>query len=63
MNDHEKSQHADEISELKAEIDRLKERVAEPSHRIRALEARITELKGELAGSISRNERLSGTLR
>ena len=63
MNDHEKSQHADEISELKAEIDRLKERVAEPSHRIRALEARIIELKGELAGSISRNERLSGTLR
>ncbi|MGA0885829.1 MAG: proteasome ATPase, partial [Ilumatobacteraceae bacterium] len=45
------------------EIDRLKERVAEPSHRIRALEARIIELKGELAGSISRNERLSGTLR
>lgn len=63
MNDHEKSQHADEISELKAEIDRLKQRVAEPSHRIRALEARIIELKGELAGSISRNERLSGTLR
>ena len=63
MNDHEKSQHADEISELKAEIDRLKQRVSEPSHRIRALEARIIELKGELAGSISRNERLSGTLR
>ena len=63
MNDHEKSQHADEISELKAEIDRLKQRVAEPSHRIRALEGRIIELKGELAGSISRNERLSGTLR
>ncbi|MGA1436276.1 MAG: proteasome ATPase [Ilumatobacteraceae bacterium] len=63
VNDHEKSQHADEISELKAEIDRLKERVAEPSHRIRALEARIIELKVELAGSISRNERLSGTLR
>ena len=63
MNDHEKSQHADEISELKAEIDRLKQRVAEPSHRIRALEARIIELKGELTGSISRNERLSGTLR
>jgi len=63
VNDHEKSQHADEISELKAEIDRLKQRVAEPSHRIRALEARIIELKGELAGSISRNERLSGTLR
>jgi len=63
VNDHEKSQHADEISELKAEIDRLKQRVAEPSHRIRALEARIIELKGELTGSISRNERLSGTLR
>ena len=63
MNDYEKSQHADEISELKAEIDRLKQRVAEPSHRIRALEARIIELKGELTGSISRNERLSGTLR
>lgn len=52
-----------EIDKLKAEIDRLKERVAEPPQRIRALEARIIELKGELAGSISRNERLSGTLR
>jgi len=60
---HEQSQHADEISELRAEIDRLKKGVSEPSHRIRALEARIIELKGELAGSISRNERLSGTLR
>ena len=60
---HEQSQHADEISELRAEIDRLKKGVSEPSQRIRALEARIIELKGELAGSISRNERLSGTLR
>ncbi len=63
VDDHEQSQHADEISELRAEIDRLKKGVSEPSHRIRALEARIIELKGELAGSISRNERLSGTLR
>lgn len=63
MDGHEQSQHADEISELRAEIDRLKKGVSEPSHRIRALEARIIELKGELAGSISRNERLSGTLR
>jgi proteasome-associated ATPase len=52
-----------EINRLTAEVERLKERVAEPSHRIRALEARVIELKGELAGSISRNERLSGTLR
>ena len=61
MKDH--SESLAEINRLTAEVERLKERVAEPSHRIRALEARVIELKGELAGSISRNERLSGTLR
>ena len=61
MEDH--SEPLAEIDRLTAEVERLKERVAEPSHRIRALEARVIELKGELAGSISRNERLSGTLR
>ena len=61
MEDH--SESLAEINRLTAEVERLKERVAEPSHRIRALEARVIELKGELAGSISRNERLSGTLR
>jgi len=61
LEDH--SESLAEINRLTAEVERLKERVAEPSHRIRALEARVIELKGELAGSISRNERLSGTLR
>lgn len=63
MEEHEHSESGAEINRLQEEVERLKERVAEPSQRIRALETRIIELKGELAGSISRNERLSGTLR
>lgn len=63
MEEQEHSESLAEIKRLHEEVERLKERVAEPSQRIRALETRIIELKGELAGSISRNERLSGTLR
>lgn len=63
MEEQEHSESLAEINRLQVEVDRLKERVAQPPQRIRALEARIIELKGELAGSISRNERLSGTLR
>ena len=63
MEEQEHSESVAEINRLHEEVERLKERVAEPSQRIRALETRIVELKGELAGSISRNERLSGTLR
>ena len=63
MEEQEHSESLAEIKRLHEEVQRLKERVAEPSQRIRALETRIIELKGELAGSISRNERLSGTLR
>lgn len=63
MEEQEHSESVAEINRLQEEVERLKERVAEPSQRIRALETRIIELKGELAGSISRNERLSGTLR
>jgi proteasome-associated ATPase len=59
----EQSAHDSEIERLTAEVERLKERVTEPSQRIRALESRVVDLKGELAGTISRNERLSGTLR
>ena len=63
MEEQEHSESVAEINRLHEEVERLKERVAEPFQRIRALETRIIELKGELAGSISRNERLSGTLR
>ncbi|MGB1821289.1 MAG: proteasome ATPase [Ilumatobacteraceae bacterium] len=59
----EQPAHDSEIERLTAEVERLKERVTEPSQRIRALESRVVDLKGELAGTISRNERLSGTLR
>ena len=59
----EQPAHDSEIERLTAEVERLKERVSEPSQRIRALESRVVDLKGELAGTISRNERLSGTLR
>ena len=55
--------HDSEIERLTAEVELLKERVSEPSQRIRALESRVVDLKSELAGTISRNERLSGTLR
>ena len=59
----EQPAHDSEIERLTAEVERLKERVTEPSQRIRALESRVVDLKNELAGTISRNERLSGTLR
>ncbi|MFZ8822078.1 MAG: proteasome ATPase [Ilumatobacteraceae bacterium] len=59
----EQPAHDSEIERLTAEVERLKERVTEPSQRIRALESRVVKLKSELAGTISRNERLSGTLR
>lgn len=63
MKSGEQPTHDAEIERLTAEVERLKERVAEPSQRIRALESRVVDLKSELAGTISRNERLSGTLR
>lgn len=59
----EQPAHDAEIERLTEEVERLKERVTEPSQRIRALESRVVDLKSELAGTISRNERLSGTLR
>ena len=59
----EQPAHDSEIERLTAEVERLKERITEPSQRIRALESRVVDLKSELAGTISRNERLSGTLR
>jgi proteasome-associated ATPase len=59
----EQPAHDSEIERLTAEVELLKERVSEPSRRIRALESRVVDLKSELAGTISRNERLSGTLR
>lgn len=63
MEEQEHPESLTEITRLQAEVDRLRDREAVPSQRVRALEARIIELKGELAGSLSRNERLSGTLR
>lgn len=63
MKSGEQPAHDSEIDRLTAEVNRLKERVDEPSQRIRALESRVVDLKSELAGTISRNERLSGTLR
>ena len=63
MKSGEQPAHDAEIERLTAEVERLKERVTEPSQRIRALESRVVDLKSELAGTISRNERLSGTLR
>ena len=63
MKSGEQPAHDPEIERLTAEVERLKERVTEPSQRIRALESRVVDLKSELAGTISRNERLSGTLR
>jgi proteasome-associated ATPase len=59
----EQPAHDSEIERLTAEVERLKERVTEPSQRIGALESLVVDLKSELAGTISRNERLSGTLR
>lgn len=52
-----------ESVDLGNEVDALRRRLDEAPHRVRALEERLLETKGQLAQSVSRNEKLTYTLR
>ena len=53
----------EQIEALTAEIDHLRVRLADAPKRMRALEERLLETKGQLAQAVARNEKLSYTLR
>ena len=53
----------DQVAALTAEIDHLRARVADAPKRVRALEERLLETKGQLSQAVARNEKLSYTLR
>src|SRR6188474_3380120 len=48
---------------LEQEIDQLRRKVADGPKRVRALEERLLETKGQLAQAVGQNEKLSYTLR
>ncbi len=54
---------AEQIDALTAEIDHLRVRLADAPKRMRTLEERLLETKGQLAQAVARNEKLSYTLR
>ena len=54
---------AESSDQLHAEIESLRQRLAEMPRRQRALEERLLETKGQLAQAVSQNEKLSYTLR
>jgi proteasome-associated ATPase len=51
------------LAQLEAEIAELRERLADAPRRVRALEERLLETKGQLAHAVAQNEKLSYTLR
>jgi proteasome-associated ATPase len=53
----------DQVTALVAEIDHLRARLADSPKRMRTLEERLLETKGQLAQAVARNEKLSYTLR
>jgi len=55
--------HGDAVEALNDEIARLEARVADAPRRLRALEERLLETKGQLAQAVAQNEKLSYTLR
>jgi proteasome-associated ATPase len=52
-----------EVAELTAEVAQLRSRLVDAPRRIRALEERLLETKGQLAQAVGQNEKLSFTLR
>src|SRR6188474_2186804 len=48
---------------LEQEIDQLRRKLADSPKRVRALEERLLETKGQLAQAVAQNEKLSYTLR
>ena len=68
--DYEREDYEREIARIRREsavltdeIEALRNRLGESPHRVRALEERLLETKGQLAQSVSRNEKLTYTLR
>jgi proteasome-associated ATPase len=61
--DEHTSAEADQLTELKSELEALRRRLADAPKRQRALEERLLETKGQLAQAVSQNEKLSYTLR
>ena len=53
----------DQIEALVAEVDHLRARLADAPKRMRTLEERLLETKGQLSQAVARNEKLSYTLR
>jgi proteasome-associated ATPase len=53
----------EQIEALVAEVEHLRARLAEAPRRMRTLEERLLETKGQLSQAIARNEKLSYTLR
>jgi proteasome-associated ATPase len=54
---------SDELVAMRNEIDDLRQRLLEGPRRVRALEERLLETKGQLAHAVAQNEKLSYTLR
>ncbi|NNE12121.1 MAG: proteasome ATPase [Ilumatobacter sp.] len=52
-----------QVALLNEEIDHLRSRLADTPHRVRALEERLLETKGQLTQATAQNEKLSYTLR
>ncbi|MFZ4516043.1 MAG: proteasome ATPase [Acidimicrobiia bacterium] len=52
-----------QVSALEEEVDTLRKRLQDAPKRVRTLEERLLETKGQLAQALSQNERLSATLR
>ncbi|MBK5288846.1 MAG: proteasome ATPase [Acidimicrobiia bacterium] len=61
--EHQVGELQDEIKTLEEEIVLLRRRLQDPPKRVRTLEERILETKGQLSQAVSQNERLSATLR
>ncbi|CAN5626336.1 proteasome ATPase [soil metagenome] len=53
----------EQLAALAAEVDHLRTRLADAPRRMRTLEERLLETKGQLSQAVSRNEKLSFTLR
>ncbi|MGH9101676.1 MAG: proteasome ATPase, partial [Acidimicrobiales bacterium] len=54
--------HLLELEQLEQEVQTLRRRLAEAPRRVRSLEEKLLETKGQLAQAVSRNERLTFTL-
>jgi proteasome-associated ATPase len=52
-----------QVEALEAEIDQLRKRVQDAPKRVRTLEERLLETKGQLSQAVSQNEKLTYTLR